>query len=87
MIDEQKALREAVARASYERWRTTRPKAPAFDVLHSDAMESELAGADAALAVALEKAAKVAADKTEYWYPQVGNEIAAAIRALIIRNP
>lgn len=60
MTPEQEALREKVARASYERWRSTRPNAPAFDSLYSDALESELADADAAIAVVLKEASRVA---------------------------
>jgi len=64
---------EAVARAAYERWRTTRPNAPLFENLCADAMESERASAIAAIntmrplirAEALEEAAKVASEREE----------------------
>jgi hypothetical protein len=78
----------------YDRWRTTRPNAPIFDNLYADARESELADADAALSVVLEEAAKVAeafparthgnlATAPYAAAEQAGDEIAAAIRAMM----
>jgi len=89
---------EAVARAAYERWRTTRPNAPLFDSLCADAMESELVSARAAInamrpfirAEALEEAVKVA-DQMQDLHPMDDfdtgwtaglHECSAAIRAL-----
>ena len=60
MTDEQKALREAVARATYNRWRAAHTAWPVFYELTGDAMANELADADAAIAVVLERAARVA---------------------------
>ena len=53
-------LREKVAQAMYDQWQAKRLSAPAFFMLSGNALKHELENADAAIALVLEEAARVA---------------------------
>lgn len=81
-MSDRDTLRERVARAMYDRWRTTRPNAPIFDNLYQEARESELLDASVAVSLVMEEAAKVADEHEDDMGHGKGAQIAAAIRAL-----